>query len=160
MLGAPPPLEFVPPPVMDDVTGLPLILCPSCKDLRLVAFICKWTENCGKRFFKCPRYDELGAKRCRIYMFQDKYEWYLRTNGYLEFAETELAMDGGLEAMDVVPDLVMEEIEQVKGGLHDIQDELAKIKLELVELKNEGRKKKCACAVLFVLLLVVWVALK
>ncbi|RLM93469.1 hypothetical protein C2845_PM08G13690 [Panicum miliaceum] len=114
LLGAPAPLEVVPQPVMDDVTGMPLIFCPSCKDLRLVAFTCKWTENRGRRFFKCPRYDELGAKRRRIYMFQDKYELFLRTKGYLEYAGSELAMDGGPEAMDAVSGLVMEEIEQ--GG--------------------------------------------
>ncbi|PUZ65266.1 hypothetical protein GQ55_3G209900 [Panicum hallii var. hallii] len=99
---------------MDDVTGLPLIFCRSYKDSRLVAFTCKWIVNHGRRFFKCPRYDELGAKRCRIYMFQDKYELFLRTKGYLEYAGSELAMDGGLEAMDAVPGLVIEEIEQ--GG--------------------------------------------
>lgn len=59
LLGAPAPLKVVPQPVMDDVTELPLIFCPSCKHLRLVAFTCKWTENRGRRFFKCPRYDEL-----------------------------------------------------------------------------------------------------
>lgn len=93
-----------------------------------------------------------GAKRCRIYMFPDKYELFLRTKGYLEYAGSELAMDGGPEAMDAVSGLVMEEIEQ--GGLHDIHNELVKITLELVELKNEGKKNKCACALLFVLLLV------
>jgi hypothetical protein len=90
-------------------------------------------------------------------MFYDKYELFLRTKGYLEYASSELAMDGGPKAMDVVSGLVMEEIEQ--GGLHDIH-ELVKIMLELVELKNEGKKNKCACALLFVLLLVMWIALK
>ena len=74
------------------------------------------------------------------------------TLGPMENVGAERGMDAGLEAMDGGPDLVMEEIEQVKVGLHDMQDELAKIKLELVELKNEGRNQKYARVVLFVLL--------
>ena len=74
------------------------------------------------------------------------------TLGPMENVGAERGMDAGLEAMDGGPDLVTEEIEQVKVGLHDMQDELAKIKLELVELKNEGRNQKYARVVLFVLL--------
>ena len=59
------------------------------------------------------------------------------TLGPMKNVGAERGMDADLEAMDGGPDLVVEEIEQVKVGLHDMQDELAKIKLELVELKNE-----------------------
>nr|TKW37004.1 hypothetical protein SEVIR_1G019100v2 [Setaria viridis] len=50
--------EVVPPPMVDEVTGLPLIMCSNCKHLRLTAFTCKWTKNRGKRFFKCPKNDD------------------------------------------------------------------------------------------------------
>jgi len=45
MLGAPTPLEVAPPAVVNEVTNLPLIMYLYCKDLRLVAFTCKWTNN-------------------------------------------------------------------------------------------------------------------
>ena len=41
---------------IDDVTGLPLIMCPDCKDVRVFAATTTKSEyNVGKRFFKCPR---------------------------------------------------------------------------------------------------------
>jgi hypothetical protein len=40
---------------IDDVTGLPLIMCPDCKDVRVFAANTTYTNNVGKRFFKCPR---------------------------------------------------------------------------------------------------------
>jgi hypothetical protein len=57
-LGAATPLEVMPLRVVDEETGLPLIMCPKCNQLRLTAFTCKWTKNQGKRYFKCPRNDE------------------------------------------------------------------------------------------------------
>ena len=53
----------VPPPTavdlqapLDDMTGLPLIMCPTCKDVRVfAATTTKSQYNIGKRFFKCPR---------------------------------------------------------------------------------------------------------
>ncbi|CAN6182005.1 unnamed protein product [Urochloa humidicola] len=73
-----PPLEVVPAPVVDDVTGLPLILCPKCKilgrHLRLVAFTCGWTKNRGRRYFKCPRNEVWVANRCDIIMVKEQYE--------------------------------------------------------------------------------------
>jgi len=53
----------VPPPTavelqapIDDVTGLPLIMCPDCKDVRVFAATTTQSEyNIGRRFFKCPR---------------------------------------------------------------------------------------------------------
>ncbi|KAG2632235.1 hypothetical protein PVAP13_2NG070700 [Panicum virgatum] len=90
-------------------------MCPYCKDLRLVAFTCKWTKNRGKRFFICPRYNELEENRCGFYMFQNKYEHYLETKGYLEHCRTNVDMDGVHE---------VEAIEQVREGLHDLKEEM------------------------------------
>ena len=53
----------VPPPTVvelqasiDDVIGLPLIMCPNCKDVREFAATTTQSEyNIGRRFFKCPR---------------------------------------------------------------------------------------------------------
>ena len=79
-------------------------------------------------------------------MFQDKYEQYLKTKASLEYGRTDLEMDGVHE---------VEGIEQVKVGLHDLKEEILKMKVEIVDLKNEERKMKSACVVLIVLLLVV-----
>ena len=89
--------------------------------------------------------------RCGFYMFQDKYEHYLETKGYLEHCRTNVDMDGVHE---------VEAIEQVREGLHDLKEEMRKMKLQIEDLKNEERKTKCACVVLIVLLLVVGFALK
>ena len=88
--------------------------------------------------------------RCGFYMFQNKYEHYLETKGYLEHCRTNVDMDGVHE---------VEAIEQVREGLHDLK-EMRKMKLQIEDLKNEERKTKCACVVLIVLLLVVGFALK
>jgi len=40
---------------IDDVTGLLLIRCPDCRDVRVFAATTKSGSNKGKRFFKCPR---------------------------------------------------------------------------------------------------------
>lgn len=63
------PLQVVPPPVFDDVTRLPLILCPNCKLCRVIAFTCKWTRNRGKRFFMCPRKDAVRFYSMFIFSF-------------------------------------------------------------------------------------------
>lgn len=47
------------PDPIDLLSGLPLIICPRCKDIRLIALTCvRPTQNVGKRFFKCPRNKE------------------------------------------------------------------------------------------------------
>ena len=54
-------VAVVPPPTavelqapIDDVTGLPLIMCPDCKDVRVFAATTTQSEyNVGRRFFKC-----------------------------------------------------------------------------------------------------------
>jgi len=40
---------------IDDVTGLPLIMCPDCRDVRVFAATTIYSNNIGKRYFKCPR---------------------------------------------------------------------------------------------------------
>jgi len=40
-------------------------------------------------------------------------------------------------------------------GLHDLKEKILKMKLKIVNLKNEERKTKIACVVLIVLLLIV-----
>ena len=40
---------------IDEVTRLPLIVCPTCKDVRVFAANTKNGSNVGKRFFKCLR---------------------------------------------------------------------------------------------------------
>jgi hypothetical protein len=41
---------------MDEVTGLPLIRCPECMDVRVFAATTTQSQrNIGKRYFKCPR---------------------------------------------------------------------------------------------------------
>lgn len=42
---------------LDPVTNLPLVPCPTCHDVTMVAFTVKNKEskNVGRRFFKCPR---------------------------------------------------------------------------------------------------------
>ena len=44
-------------------TGLPLIVCPTCKRERVIELIVKTTENGnqGRVFFKCPR-NVLGVR--------------------------------------------------------------------------------------------------
>ena len=67
------PLEVVPPPMVDDVIGVPLIVCPKCKDLRLVAATCKWTANRGRRFFKCPRNNDWVSGSVNFIMKCDNF---------------------------------------------------------------------------------------
>lgn len=53
---APPPTDVDVQAPLDELTGLPLITCPTCKDVRLfAATTTKSQRNVGKRFFKCPR---------------------------------------------------------------------------------------------------------
>ena len=43
-------------PMEDDVTGLPLIMCLDCRDVRVFAATTTQSKcNNGKRYFKCPR---------------------------------------------------------------------------------------------------------
>ncbi|CAL5085583.1 unnamed protein product [Urochloa decumbens] len=132
-------------------------MCPNCQDVRLIAFTCQWTKNRGKRFFKCPRNDELMGKKCGIIMVQSQYEQHLqklKKMGYL-----------GTPTLDALPDQLIEEVEQVKFGLHEVKEELSMIKLGMDEMKN--KQTNCSCVggpcVLVVCLVVLftgWMVLK
>ena len=53
---AQPPTDVQLPVLIDDVSGLLLIWCPDCKDVRVFAATTTNSEhNIGKRYFKCPR---------------------------------------------------------------------------------------------------------
>ncbi|KXG22209.1 hypothetical protein SORBI_3009G172100 [Sorghum bicolor] len=69
------------PDPVDLETGLPLIVCQSCKDVRLIALTSTRQNSCGKRFFKCPRNKEKDPTSCRSYYFQADYETLLRGIG-------------------------------------------------------------------------------
>ncbi|CAN6307808.1 unnamed protein product [Urochloa humidicola] len=138
-LGAGRPLEVVPPSEIDDVTGLPLVVCPRCKDLRLIAFTCKWTKNRGKRFFKCPRNNDWAVNRCGIIMVQSQYENYLQgKNDVLPALMVE-----------ATPPQLIEEIKQVKMECSEMKEELAMVKLGIVVFS-------AVCVVICI----VWFALK
>ncbi|CAN6163376.1 unnamed protein product [Urochloa humidicola] len=144
-LGAGRPLEVVPPPEIDDVTGLPLVLCPSCKDLKLTAFTCKWTINRGKRFFKCPRNNDWEANRCAIIMNQAQYEDYLQ--GKHDAVEA-LMEDGG-------PPQLIEKIEKLLLEVCQLKEELALVKLRIDEMKETEPWMKTPWVVVFSVIFVV-----
>ncbi|CAL5016902.1 unnamed protein product [Urochloa decumbens] len=135
------PLEVVPGPAVDEVTGLPLVLCPKCKILgqysRLVAFTCRWTRNRGKRYFKCPRNEDWVPNRCDIIMVKEQYEQHLASSGYFP----------SISYVDVVPDLLMEEVEEVKLRLHEVKEGLAMLKLGMDEMKNKQPRCNVSCSV-------------
>ena len=64
----PPSLAVEPPPVVDRATGLPLILCPEGKDMRLRALM-NSRRNLGRRFFKCPRNHEYVSDPLKFISF-------------------------------------------------------------------------------------------
>ncbi|CAL4963333.1 unnamed protein product [Urochloa decumbens] len=144
---APPtqPLAVTPAPVFeedlvfDDETGLPLIVCPFCKDVRLIADTTRYsTKNLGKRYFKCPRS-----------IPGEQYEAYLKKRGYL-------GSNSLLEAE------LLQEIQDVKLKLHEVKEQVADMRT------GAGRTPRisCFCAVLtsvnlfFLLLAILLVGMK
>ncbi|CAN6277986.1 unnamed protein product [Urochloa humidicola] len=137
-------------PVLDDVTGLPLIVCPFCQDVRVIADTTRYsTKNLGKRYFKCPRSIPGDSTSCRMYRFKEQYEAYLRKYGYLgsnSFLEAEL----------------LQEIQDVKLELHEVKEQVADMRT------GAGRTPRisCCCAVLtcvnlfFLLLAILLVGMK
>ncbi|CAO2141992.1 unnamed protein product [Urochloa humidicola] len=151
-LGAGRPLEVVPPPEIDDVTGLPLVLCPSCKDLKLTAFTCKWTVNRGKRFFKCPRNNYWEANRCGIIMNQAQYE------AYLQGKHDALAVEGRVDAAlmeDGAPPQLLEKFEKLLLEVCQLKEELALVKLRIDEMKETAPWMKTPWVVVFCVVFVV-----
>ncbi|KAG2620305.1 hypothetical protein PVAP13_3NG168576 [Panicum virgatum] len=99
----------VPPPTavdlqapLDDMTGLPLIMCPICKDVRVfAATTTKSQYNIGKRFFKCPQ-QGYGNGRCSRYWFEEEYVVYLEDHGYLLPASSTIAAASTTEVKEMV----------------------------------------------------------
>ena len=106
---------FDPEAVTDNATGLPLIFCPDCNDVRVFSAITKSGVNEGRRYFKCPRKTHVNVSevvkfalvnlslvsqklivfsffcmqpRCMRYWFEEEYVVYLHDNGYLSFASS------------------------------------------------------------------------
>ncbi|CAO2147449.1 unnamed protein product [Urochloa humidicola] len=126
------PLALAPPPrlvgdlAFDNVTGLPLIVCPFCKDVSLIADITGFsTKNLGRRYFKCPRSRPGDRTSCPMYKFKEDYEVYLKQKGYL-------GSTSSLEAE------LLQEIDDVKLGLEEVKEQVAGMK---------APRNNCCCAV-------------
>ena len=65
--------------------------------------------------------------RCGIYMFQEDYEEYLQD-------------PQNFSHLDDVPDLLMEAMQKVRDGMHEMKEELTMLKSEIDE-KSKTRKK-------------------
>ena len=58
--------------------------------------------------------------RCRFYMFQEDYEEYLQD-------------PKNFSHLAVVPDLLMEAMQEVRDGMHEMKEELTMLKSEIDE---------------------------
>ncbi|KAG2612177.1 hypothetical protein PVAP13_4KG262500 [Panicum virgatum] len=118
---------------LDDMTGLPLIMCPTCKDVWVfTGTTTKSQYNIGKRFFKCPR-QGYGNGRCSSYWFEEEYVVYLEDHGYLLPASSTIAAASTTE----VPKLV--------GKIDSLEQNLNEVK-EMVGKNREGLGS-CICLV-------------
>jgi len=84
--------------------------------------------------------------RCGIYMFQEDYEEYLQD-------------PQNFSHLDAVPDLLMEAMQEVRDGMHEMKEELTMLKSEIDE-KSKTRKKITVFVLVVVVLCIVWKALK
>ncbi|KAG2642783.1 hypothetical protein PVAP13_2KG215691, partial [Panicum virgatum] len=98
------------PPVVDRATGLPLILCPEAKDMRLRALM-NSHRNLGRRFFKCPRNHEYTRSSCPTYIFQEVYGAYILEKGFI----------GPNPSVNAIPEL-LQEFEQLHIGLDEVKE--------------------------------------
>ncbi|CAD6241867.1 unnamed protein product [Miscanthus lutarioriparius] len=120
-------------PMEDDVTGLPLIMCPDCRDVRVFAATTMQSKcNNGKRYFKCPRKNFSNGK-CKSYWFEEEYVVYLHDNGYL------------LAAGSTIVEALTTEVPEVVGKIDSLEKNLKKIK-EMVGKNREGIGS-CICLV-------------
>ncbi|KAG2550087.1 hypothetical protein PVAP13_9KG241100, partial [Panicum virgatum] len=104
----------------DDMTGLPLIMCPTCKDVQVfAATTTKSQYNVGRR--------------CSSYWFEEEYVVYLEDHGYLLPASSTIAAASTTE----VPELV--------GKIDSLEQNLNKVK-EMVG-KNRESLGSCICLV-------------
>ncbi|CAD6269353.1 unnamed protein product [Miscanthus lutarioriparius] len=124
-------------PMEDDVTGLPLIMCPDCRDVRVfAATTMQYKCNNGKRYFKCPRKKFSNASavgKCKSYWFEEEYVVYLHDNGYL------------LAAGSTIAEALTTEVPEVVGKIDSLEKNLKKVK-EMVGKNREGIGS-CICLV-------------
>ena len=79
-------------------------------------------------------------------MFHEGYEEYLQD-------------PQNFSHLDAVPDLLMEAMQEVRDGMHEMKEELTMLKLEIDE-KSKTRKKITVFVLVVVVLCIVWKALK
>ena len=79
-------------------------------------------------------------------MFQEEYEKYLQEHG-------------SFSHLDPVHDLLMEAMQEVRDGMHEMKEELTMLKSEIDE-KSKTRKKITVFVLVVVVLCIVWKALK
>ena len=79
-------------------------------------------------------------------MFQEDYEEYLQD-------------PQNFSHLDAVPDLLMEAMQEVRDGMHEMKEELTMLKSEIDE-KSKTRKKITVFVLVVVVLCIVWKALK
>ncbi|CAD6258477.1 unnamed protein product [Miscanthus lutarioriparius] len=134
------PTHYAPPPTVvklqasiDDVIGLPLIMCSDCKDMRVFAATTTQSDyNIGRRFFKCSRKNYRNGT-CSRYWFEEEYVVYLQDNGYLLPASSTIVAASTTD----VPELV--------DKIDSIEENLNKVK-EMV-VKNREGMGSCICLV-------------
>ena len=79
-------------------------------------------------------------------MFQEDYEEYLQD-------------PQNFSHLDAVPNLLMEAMQKVRDGMHEMKEELTMLKSEIDE-KSKTRKKITVFVLVVVVLCIVWKALK
>ena len=79
-------------------------------------------------------------------MFQEEYEKYLQEHG-------------SFSHLDPVHDLLMEAMQEVRVGIHQMKEELAMMKSEMDE-KCKTRKKITLVVLVFLFLCIVWNVMK
>jgi len=79
-------------------------------------------------------------------MFQEDYEEYLQD-------------PQNFSHLDAVLDLLMEAMQKVRDGMHEMKEELTMLKSEIDE-KSKTRKKITVFVLVVVVLCIVWKALK
>ncbi|XP_008657723.1 uncharacterized protein [Zea mays] len=105
---------------INDVTGLPLIMCPDCKDVRVFAANTTYSNNVGNRFFKCPRKNRRNGT-CDRFWFEEEYLVFLQDNGYLPSASSTIAAGSTTK----VPELV-EKIDSLEQNLNKVTEMVSK----------------------------------
>ncbi|XP_008664156.1 uncharacterized protein [Zea mays] len=123
---------------IDDVTGLPLIMCPDCKDVRVFAANTTYSNNVGRR----RRTIEMSGT-CDRFWFEEEYLVFLQDNGYLPSASFTIAAGSTTK----VPELV--------GKIDSLEQNLNKV-TEMVSKNRDGMGSLiclvCGCVNVIVLL--------